>query len=177
MCIRDRCRDNVFLTNIAKQRNLFAFVFRDWHLGTAQKHIRLNTIFLQLLDRRLRRFGFQLAGSRNIRQKRQMQKHCTITAEVVRQLADGFKIRLPFNSAHRTADFAQYKVFIFQITDDKIFNLIGYMGNDLNGRSEIIPVALLIYNALIDFTGGRAIAFLPRTARTPLLAVSYTHLI
>ena len=65
-----------------------------------------------------------------------MQKHCTITAEVVRQLADGFKIRLPFNIAHRTADFAQYKVFIFQITDDKIFNLIGYMGNDLNGRDN-----------------------------------------
>ena len=43
-------RDNAFLAHVAKQRDFFAFLLRDWMLGPAYKHIGRDADGLQFLD-------------------------------------------------------------------------------------------------------------------------------
>ena len=98
-----------------------------------------------------------------------MQKHCAFSAQIICQLANRLQIRLPFDVTNRAANFTQNKIFVFQIADYKFFNFICYVGNNLNGGTEIIDVVLFINKEMINFTGGDTVCLFCSHTRKALI--------
>ena len=149
--------DHPLLAHVAELRDFAFFVLGNFHLRTAQHNIGLNAVFLQLFDRMLGRFGFQFSGGRNIGQQRQMYKHRPFAPEFICQLADRFQIRLPFNVADGSPDFAQDKIFVRQVGKDKAFDFVGHVRNYLNGGAEIVAAAFPVEHPLVNFAGSHAV--------------------
>ena len=63
--------------------------------------------------------------------------------QVVAELPDRLQKRQALDVAHRAADLAENDVFAVVHGAETAFDLIGDVGNDLNGAAEVVPVALL----------------------------------
>src|SRR5271154_5325046 len=72
---------------------------------------------------------------------------------VITELADGFEIRQALNIAHRAADLAQHEIETLSSVPDEVLDGIGDVGNDLNGRPEIVAAPLFCEDFLIDTAG------------------------
>src|SRR5258708_26280702 len=68
----------------------------------------------------LGRLGLQLAGRGDPRHQCQMDKAHPLAAELVAELADGFKERQALDIADRAADLAQDEILVGQIGGDEI---------------------------------------------------------
>ena len=71
-----------------------------------------------------------------------MHEQAGIAAQFIAQLADRLKKRQAFNIANRSADFDQNEIMIFNVSRDERLNFIGHMGNNLDGGTQIIAMAL-----------------------------------
>src|SRR6516165_205779 len=73
--------------------------------------------------------------------------------QIIAELADRLEIGQALDVADGAADLAQDEIEIFITVANKVFNRIGNVRNDLNGRAEIVAAALLRENFLIDAPG------------------------
>ena len=76
-------------------------------------------------------------------------------ADVEAELANGFKERENFDIAHGSADFGDHDVGVVrgQLTDS-VLDLVGDVGNDLNGSPEIVASAFGCDNRRVDRARG-----------------------
>ena len=79
--------------------------FRNRPVRAAQKRVRINPDFTQLLDTVLGRLGFQLTCRSDVRNERQMDENRRVFFRTQAQLACGFQKRQGFDIADGSSDF------------------------------------------------------------------------
>ena len=138
--------------HVAEQRHLAAQVHRKRMLGAQHEDIGLQTVFEQRLHRVLGGFGLQLARSRHVGDQRQVHQRRILIAQRVAQLAHRLDERQRLDVAHRTADLGDDNVVNLLLRQqlDAALDLVGDMGNDLHGLAQILALALLLDDALVN---------------------------
>src|SRR5690348_12561886 len=81
--------------------------------------------------------------------------------QIIAELTDRFEIRQALDIADGAADLAQHEIEFIVAVANEIFNGIGDVRNNLDGRAEIIAAPLLDENFLID-TAGRNVVLAGR---------------
>ena len=94
--------------------------------------------------------GFQLARGLHIGQQRQVHVDTLAARLVLAILADRFKERQPFDVANRAADFAEHEIDLISANVEEFFDLIGDMGDHLNGLAQIIATAFFFQHVGIN---------------------------
>jgi hypothetical protein len=73
-------------------------------------------------------------------------------------LADGLEEGQRFDVAHGAADLDDRHVGAFGTALDVGLDLVGDVGNDLDGLAEVFAAALLLEHRLVDLAGGEVVA-------------------
>ena len=135
--------------------------------GTQDQNVRLQSVFEQLFHRMLGRLGFQFAGSRHVRNQRQVDDQRVAVAQLITELTHRFDVRQRFDIADRTADFGDNHVIHLLGAEqfDTAFDLVGNMRDHLYGFAEKLSAAFLVDNALVDAPGGDVVGFGSRNIR------------
>ena len=81
-----------------------------------------------------------------------MHKDTLAARFVVAELADRFEEGQALDVAHRAADFAQHKVDLVIADMQEILDLVGDVGNHLNGLAQIVAATLFLEHGGIDPT-------------------------
>ena len=102
----------------------------------------------------LGRLGLELSRRRDPRHQGRVDADRLVAAEVVAQLADRLDERQAFDIADRPADFANDEVEPVDVAEREFLDLVGDVGNDLDGRAEIVALALAGDDLLVDPTRG-----------------------
>ena len=92
-----------------------------------------------------------------------------VAAEVVPQLADRLDERQALDVADRPADLADDEVEPVGIGQREFLDRIGDVGNDLDGRAEIVAAPLVGDDVAVDAPGGDVVRLLRRHAGEPLV--------
>jgi hypothetical protein len=106
----------------------------------------------------LGRLGFHLSGRLDERQQGQMNEAAVSPGKFLAQLPNGLKEGQAFDIANGSTDLHQYEIsfgpFVVQgWSQDKGFDLIGDMRNDLNSGTQIVSAPFLLDDGLVDLTG------------------------
>ena len=155
---RIRDADDAVHRNVAEKRNLRAFVFRNFTVGTAQEQIRVHAFFTQLLHGVLGGLRLQFTRGGHVGAEREVNKAGIAAAHAEAHLADRFHEGERFNVAHRTADFHHGHVAfaaagISCTAKDEFLNFVRNVRDHLHGLAEVFAAAFLFENALIDLAG------------------------
>ncbi len=145
--------DDGRFADIAEQADLAAFLARDLLLAAAQQDVGLDTDRSQFLDAVLGRLGLHLAGRLDEGQEGQVDKAGVAARQFLAQLANGFEKRQAFDVADRAADLDQDEVRVALVGQDEGFDLVGDVGNDLDGSAQIVATPLLFDDVRIDAAG------------------------
>src|SRR5689334_11682736 len=78
-------------------------------------------------------------------------------ANIITELANSFHERQAFDVADRAADFNKNEIRRALFLEDEIFNFIGDVRNNLDGRAEIIALAFFAQNAGVNTARRRVI--------------------
>ena len=146
--------DHRVVGNVAEQGNFLAFFAADRLFGAANEDVGLDADLAQLADGVLSRLGFQLSGSLQVGNQREVDVQAIRLADVEGELADRFQKRETFDVAHRTADFRDHHVdhmlpVVGQFVDYR-FDFIGDVWNHLHRLAEKLAPAFLVDHRLID---------------------------
>ena len=92
----------------------------------------------------------------DVRHEREVDEHAVAPTDVNGELADRFKERQRLDVADRSADLSDHNVNVACLRDqlDPLLDLIGDVGNNLNGRSEIVAATLATDNGVVDPASG-----------------------
>src|ERR1035437_4791822 len=98
------------------------------------------------------RLGLQLAGVADVGDERQVQEHAPAPADVDRELPDRLQERKRFDVADSAADLGDHEVDVAGLRhqDDAVLDLVGDVGDDLDGRSEVVATPLAADHAVVD---------------------------
>ena len=110
--------------HVTEQCNFAAHFVGQVFFGTQDQNVRLQSVFEQLFHRMLGRLGFQFAGSRHVRNQRQVDDQRVAVAQLITELTHRFDVRQRFDIADRTADFGDNHVYIFLAPSSLIRRLI-----------------------------------------------------
>ena len=150
-----------FLVDVAEQGDFFAHVGRDFMLGPADDDVRLDADAAQFFDAVLGRFRFQFAGGGDIGDQGDMDVKGVVLADFLAHLADGLEERQAFDVADRAADFSDDHVGVVFTADEinPFLDLVGDVGNDLDGAAQVVAAALLVDDRPVDLAGRHVGAF------------------
>src|SRR5262249_15323494 len=87
-----------------------------------------------------------------------MYEENAFAAELVAELADRLEKGQALDIADGAADLAEYKIFAIEIGLDELFDGVGDVGDDLDGRPEILAASFAANHRRIDPPGGNRIA-------------------
>src|ERR1700733_40578 len=76
-----------------------------------------------------------------------------LAAEVPAELPHRFEEGQAFDIADGAPDLDYAEIFAFSRHQDAALNLVGDMRNHLHGRAEVIAVAFLLNNGVVDLAG------------------------
>ena len=115
-----------------------------------------DTDAAQLVDRVLGRLGLQLAGVADVGHERQVDEHAAPAADVDRELADRLEERQRLDVADRPADLGDHEVDVARLghQPDPLLDLVGDVGDDLDGGAEVVAAALAADHRVVDPAGG-----------------------
>ena len=77
-----------------------------------------------------------------------------MTRQLVAELADRLQERQALDVADRPADLDQHEIETVIPLADEVLDGVGDVGNDLDGRAEIVAAAFLGEDLLVDAAGG-----------------------
>ena len=66
------------------------------------------------------------------------------------ELADRLEERQALDVAHGAADLAEHEVDLIVTDADEVLDLVGDVGNDLDGLAEVVAAALLLEHGGVD---------------------------
>lgn len=103
-------------------------------------------------DAVLRRLRLELAGSRDVRQQRDVDVERVVRADFLLDLADGLEERLALDIADRTADFRDDDVSAVRLGDivDLLLDLVRDVRDDLYRRAKVLALALFVEDRPVD---------------------------
>ena len=137
---------------------------RDRQGASADDQISFETEFTQCFHGVLRRFRLEVTH-RVCRKKGYVNKNKIAVAVLPVHLTDRLKERHTFNITDRSSylDNTDLRVVAVLVGPafcgmfDSVFDLVGDVRNNLNGRSKIIAVALFLNNRGVDLSGGQIV--------------------
>ena len=140
-------------------------------LRTKYQHIGLQTILQQSLNRVLSRLGLQLGTCRHIGYKCQMNQRRIAITELIAQLTYRLNVRQRLDIAHRTTDLGNDHIVALLSRQqlNATLDLVGNMGDNLNGLAHILATTLLVDYTLVDLTRRNRIRTRRRDRRKTLI--------
>ncbi len=145
------------LLDAGEQRDLAPRGIVDGDLGATDQHVGLQADGAQFLHRMLGGLGLGLARGGDIGHQRQMHEQRAIGAQLDLELADRFQKRLGFDVADGAADLHQRDVGALPACEDAPLDLVGDVGDDLDGAAQIIAAAFPAQDGLVDLAGGEIV--------------------
>ena len=149
-------RDHRLLRHAAEERDLAADLALQPALRPADDRLRLDPDPPQLVDRMLRRLGLQLAGMADVRHQGQVHEHAALRPEVRVELADRLQEGQRLDVSHRAADLRDHEVDRLRLGQDQdpLLDLVGDVGDHLDGRAEVVAAALAPDHRVVDGARG-----------------------
>ncbi len=127
-------RDHGVDRHVAEQRNLALQAVRNWLVTAADDDVGLNAARTKFGDRVLGGFGLLLARRREIRHQREVHVTDVVTAGVSAELSNRLYEGHNLDVADRAADLHDHNVGAQgALSADSLFNLVGDVGNHLDG--------------------------------------------
>ena len=106
----------------------------------------------------LGRLGFDFARGSHVRHQSQVHEQGMLAADLYRHLTNRFEERQGFDIAYGTADFHQHDVMAFAARQYALFDSVGDVRDNLNGRAQVVATALFAQHVGVDTAGGEVIA-------------------
>ena len=148
--------DDAVLLDVAEQGNLVLYALLQRPVHPRHDDVRMDAQGLQLLDRMLGRFGFELVGAAEVRHQCHMDEQA-VSRLLQRDLADRLDEGLAFDVTDGAADLGDqdicaraFRTFIYEILD-----LIGHMGNDLDRLPQVFALPLPVQHVPVDLAAGQ----------------------
>ena len=141
--------------DIGEQRDLFAQFQGQRCVGPADDDIRMNAQTAQLRNAVLGGLGLQFAGGANSRDERYMRVEHVVAADLAAHLAKRFDERNVLDVAYGSPDFHDHDVRIVGLAHvvDAGLDLVGDVGNDLDGSAQKVAAPLAADHAVVDAAG------------------------
>ena len=125
-------------------------------LGATDQRVRLDPDSPQLVDRVLGRLRLQFAGVADVGHQGEVNEHAALRPEVGVELADRLKERQRLDVADGAADLGDHEVDRLRLGDDQdpLLDLVGDVGDHLDGGAEVVAAALPLDHRVVDGAGG-----------------------
>src|SRR6185369_14595207 len=98
-----------------------------------------------------------------------MDANAILAADIVPELPDRFDEGKAFDVADRSPDLADHEVAVADLGESELLDRVGDVGNDLDGRSQIVAAPLLRDDVAVDSSGGDVVGLLRGNAGEPLI--------
>ena len=147
---------HAFEVDIAERCYLLADTVGEVFLGTENKHIGLDTGGLQLFHRMLCGLRLQFIGGFKVRDIGKVYADRAVT-EFPFHLSDGFKEGCRLDVADGAANLLDDEVDFVVILHNAVFDLVGDVRHHLYGLAEVVAVAFLVDDSLVDLTRGHRV--------------------
>ena len=162
--------DHLVQVHVAKQSQLGLMVRAHRLLATADQHVRYDADGAKNTDRLLGRLGLHFAGRLDERNQCQMDEQPVGAPDVVPELPDRLQEGKGFDVAHGPSDFRDRDVNVFSVKGtDGLLDLIGDVGNDLHGLSQIAAFPLLADHRAVNTPRGVVTVPVARDTRKALV--------
>ena len=140
--------------NVAERRDLLLEGRVDRALGAAHDDVGLDTAAAQLGHRVLRRLGLLLVGRADERHEREVDVADVLAADVETELSDRLEEREDLDVAHGATDLGDHDIdVVVGERGHPTLDLVGHVGDDLDGLAEIVPAALSREHRRVDRAG------------------------
>ncbi len=143
-------RDHGVGPHVAEKRQLLTLLRGDRPLGAADEDIGRDADRAQFLHRMLRGLRLQLSAGLDIGQQRQVHEDALAARLVLAELADRLEEGQPLDVADGAADLAEHEVDLILADRDEILDLVGDVGNHLDGLAEVVAAPLLLEHVGVD---------------------------
>ena len=162
--------DDSFGTDVAEERQLVPVLLRELHFRPADQNVRDNADGAEHRHGLLTGLGLQFLGGPEERDQRQMHEAGVVGAFLETELTGGFQKGLGLDVAGDAAYFAKHDVDVRpRGASDGRFDLVGDMGNDLDGAAQVSAFPLSLENGGVDLAAGIAGALGAGDAREALI--------
>ena len=141
--------------DVAELGHLPAHGGRNVFLRAEHEHVGLDAQLLELFHGVLCGLCLELLGSVDIWHVGEMDTH-GVAAEFPAELTHGLQERKRLYVAHGAADLGDHEIEVAAVAEElhAALYLVGDVGYDLHGLAQIVAVALLVDDALVDASGG-----------------------
>ena len=149
--------DDAFGLDVAEGADLAADVAAHAAVGTEDDDIRVDAHALQLLDGMLRGLRFILVRAGDVGHQNHVDVAAVVAALLQTHLTDGLKEGLALDVAGGAADLGDDHIRFgggSQIVDIAL-DLVGDVGDDLDGLAEVSALTLLVQHVPVDLAGGQ----------------------
>ena len=141
--------------HVAEEGDLPPDVGGDGGVAAADQNVRLDAQAQELLDGVLGGLGLQLPGAGDLDNEGHVDEEHVPLGPLGPDLADGLQEGLGLDIAHGAADLADDHVHVVPGHGvDPAFDLVGDVGDDLDGGAQVVPPALPVQHGPVDFAGG-----------------------
>ncbi len=142
--------------HVGEESDLVLQLLADGAVGAAHDDVRLDTDAAQLVDAVLGGLGLQFAAGVDEGDERHVDVDDVLASDVLAELADGFEERQALDVPHRAPDLGDDHVHVGVAghAGDAFLDLVGDMGDDLDRAAEIVALALLADDVVVDGARG-----------------------
>ena len=148
--------DDALRLDVAEGADLPADVAAHAAVGAEDDDVGANAHALQLLDGVLCGLGLVLIGAGDVRHQHHMDEAAVLLALLEAHLTDGLEEGLALDVAGGAADLGNDHIGLGgrgQIVDIAL-DLVGDVGDDLDGLAEVSALTLLVQHVPVDLAGG-----------------------
>ena len=149
--------DDGVLLHVAEEGDLGAHLVGDGAVGAAEQDVWLDPDGEHLLDGVLGGLGLELAGGGDPGNEGDVDEEGVVAAEVLAHLADGLEEGEGLDVADCAANLDDEDLAVGGDLAHGVFDLVGDVGDDLDGLAEVVSAALLGDDLLVDAAGGEVV--------------------
>src|SRR4029453_3716589 len=146
--------DHALEIDVAEAGDLALDLGIDRLFAAADQDVGLDSDLHQVPHRVLGRLGFELPGCRAVGTQGEMNEQRVVAPHFLTELTDRFEERQRFDVSDCAPDFSDHDIMPRGAAPDGILDFVGYVGDDLNRRTEVLAAAFLADDCLIDSAGG-----------------------
>ena len=147
--------DHRLLGDVAQQRDLALEAHREGAVAAADDDVGLDAPAAQLGDRVLGGLGLLLARRADVGHQGEVDVADVVAPDVLAELPDGLQEGEDLDVAHRAADLGDDDVDVVAgQAQDAFLDLVGDVGDDLDGVAQVVAPPLLGQHRRVDRAGG-----------------------
>ena len=149
--------DDALRLDVAEGADLAADVGAHAAVGAQDDDVRVDAHTLQLLDRVLGRLGLVLVGAGDVGHQHHMDEAAVVAALLQAHLPDGLQEGLALDVAGGAADLGNDHIGPGGGSHvvDVALDLVGDVGDDLDGLAQIGTLTLLVQDVPVHLAGGQ----------------------